>query len=108
MDSKNHITYRKLKSEMVSHGFSVKKIQGSHIVFEHKPSKTVMLLPSYRSNSIVSEAHLLGIKRQVVTRGLIPEKEFQKLFSPGDSNPKVLAVSEPPSQDNILHGKVNK
>ena len=93
---------------MMSHGFSVKKIKGSHIVFENKPSNTVLLLPLYRSNSIVSEAHLLGIKRQVVTRGLIPEEEFQKIFSPGDSNPKVLAVSEPASEYNPLPGKVNK
>src|SRR6188474_1209114 len=82
MSNRLAITYQKLKAKLTAHGFVEKRVPGSHIVMEHTPSHTQLLLPLLKSNSIVSSSQLAGIKRQIVTRGLIPVAEFEKFIAP--------------------------
>src|SRR5262245_26768611 len=95
MSNRLAITYRKLRAKLAEHGFVEKRVPGSHIVMEHKKSNTLLMLPALRNNSIVSSSQLAGIKRQVVTRGLIPDREFTRFMSPLNGNAvKVMPLQE--------------
>ncbi|MBY0229169.1 MAG: hypothetical protein K2W96_07830 [Gemmataceae bacterium] len=73
-----HATYAALKKIMADLGFTM-TADSQEIRFDHKESKTWFLFKPGKDDDPVDPIHLAGTRRILDARGLLDEKEFERL-----------------------------
>lgn len=76
----SRLTFRKLDKALTALGF-VKQQNGTHILYNHSETKTLITLPPYRASQAVDPAHESVVRKMVVGRGVAPEKRIQALLA---------------------------
>jgi len=85
------ITYGEFDRLLVGLGFVRGHTTGSHKVYEHKPSDTLILLPPTQPDEIVDALHRATVRRSIVERGAAEEDVYDKALE--DLEFGVLATS---------------
>lgn len=78
MRNPSHITFATLRSFLEELGFSERKGNGSSIIFEHKPSQTVLFFRIYQSLEKVDQTDLVVVRRFLDEKGLMERDEFER------------------------------
>jgi hypothetical protein len=74
------ITFATLRQFLIGLGFAEKTVPHSHVVFEHEPSGTVLVLPLYRPRDKVWEPNLVAVRKRLVDNGVIAGHAFEDLL----------------------------
>lgn len=71
----DRLTYAALEKKLLRLGFEKTDVRGSHLLFRHRQSDSLIMLPHRRPKEIVSPLHLLTV-RKVLTKAnlLTPER----------------------------------
>jgi predicted RNA binding protein YcfA (HicA-like mRNA interferase family) len=77
------ISYRQLASYLLRHGFREERIPGSHRLFTHDPSDTVIMLPDDVSSRAAWPPQVAAVRRMLDLRGLVPADEFDEEICAG-------------------------
>ena len=80
MVKNNAITFAALRQLLIGLGFTEKSVPHSHLVFEHQPSGTVLVLPPYRLREKVWEPNLVAVQKRLVDNGILAEHAFEDLL----------------------------
>jgi predicted RNA binding protein YcfA (HicA-like mRNA interferase family) len=73
------ITFAELEKLLLELGFIPSPAQGTHQVFKHLNSGTLVILPGYNKQDIVNPAHLVSTRRVLVENSLMNEEAFDAL-----------------------------
>lgn len=79
------VTYDSLEQLLLHIGFIRGYTAGSHKVYEHTPSDTIILLPPSRPDEVVDAIHLLAVRKTVVERGVLDGDEFDRLLGSAET-----------------------
>ncbi len=58
------------------HGYTT----GTHKLYTHEGTDTIIALPPSRPGELARPIHIVAIRRQVIDRGLVDEDEFDRLL----------------------------
>lgn len=58
-------------------GFSRRRVPGSHFVFRHPPSDTLILLPE-QENGFVPRTQVVAVRRMLIEKGLVEPDDFDR------------------------------
>lgn len=61
-------------------GFTDRSVAGKYYRFEHSMPNTWVLLPPYKADDLVMESDIVATRRLLDARGLISDKEFDKML----------------------------
>lgn len=73
------ITFAELEKILLELGFIPSPAQGTHQVFKHLNSGTLVILPGYNKQDIVNPAHLVSTRRVLAENGLMNGDVFDGL-----------------------------
>ena len=74
------ITFAQLERTLKNAGFVMSQSTDSHKVFEHTPTTTVVVLPSYDPKNEVTRAHLAAVRRTLTESGIVDRDSFDELL----------------------------
>ena len=74
------ITFAQLVRTLSNAGFVMSRSKGSHVVFKHFPTETVVVLPSHDPNTEVEQAHLAAVRRTLAESGIVDRDSFDELL----------------------------
>jgi hypothetical protein len=75
--------FSSLRDLLESLGFEKVLVTKPFIGFQHDGSDTLIVLPSYRSNSRVAPHHLVQVRIMLDAKGLMDAGEFDRLVANG-------------------------
>ena len=61
-------------------GFVAMPTQGSHRVYTHADSDTVIMLPPSDTNGRAGGAHVVAVRKMLVERGIVSQASFERLL----------------------------
>jgi hypothetical protein len=73
-------TFAALKKVLLGLGFEEKESPGPGVVFRHAGSDALVILHPYKANEVVDLAEIVGIRRLLDEKGVIPREEFDELL----------------------------
>jgi hypothetical protein len=76
----HHPTFHALRQVLLDLGFQTKVLPTAHVRFEHPRSKTVVVFRPYREEEAVDQAMLVGVRRLLDERGVVPRDQFDDLL----------------------------
>ena len=62
-------------------GFKEAAVTKPFVGFQHEESDLLIVLPSYRRNSVVAPHHLVYVRLMLEGKGLMDAKEFDRLVA---------------------------
>jgi predicted RNA binding protein YcfA (HicA-like mRNA interferase family) len=71
-----NITFAELKKLLLNNGFKNVPTTGSHKIFQHLESDTLVVLPSYENERLIDTIHLVAVRRILIENDLIDENSF--------------------------------
>ncbi|MGB6300335.1 MAG: type II toxin-antitoxin system HicA family toxin [Rivularia sp. (in: cyanobacteria)] len=71
-----NITFAELKKLLLNNGFQNVPTTGSHKIFQHLESDTLVVLPSYENERLIDTIHLVAVRRILIENDLIDENSF--------------------------------
>ena len=74
--SSSTVSYRDLTEYLLRHGFRQERIPGSHRLFTHETTDTVIMLPDDVSSRAAWPPQVAAVRRMLDLRGLVPAEEF--------------------------------
>ena len=74
------ITFAQLVRTLKNAGFVVSRSNGSHVVFKHVPTQTIVVLPAHVPNNEVDLGHLAAVRRTLVESGIVDRDSFDELL----------------------------
>ncbi len=78
----NKLTFSKLKKLLINLGFSEITIRkGSHIVFKNPSHDSIIVLPHFSPQRLVSSRHIAAIRRIIVENNILDNNKFSQLIS---------------------------
>ena len=77
---RNAVAFSKLSDLLISLGFEMMRVRGSHIVFKNKESGSVVILPEKTRKSTLSRIHVASVKRILAECGLLDQDRFEELL----------------------------
>jgi len=78
----NQLTFSKLKKLLINLGFSEITIRkGSHIVFKNPSYDSIIVLPAFSPQRLVSSRHIAAIKRILIENNILDNNKVRQLFS---------------------------
>jgi hypothetical protein len=75
------IKFGKLREILLDLGFREVALSDSAIGFQHDPSDTLIVLPTYRANRIVLPHHLVTVRIMLDAKGLMEADDFDDLVA---------------------------
>jgi hypothetical protein len=78
---KPRITFAQLRHLLLDMGFKEVPVTKPYIGFQHEESDLLIVLPSYRSNSLVAPHHLVYVRMMLDGKGLMAAEEFDRLVA---------------------------
>jgi len=79
--SKPRVKFSSLRHMLLDLGFKEVPVTKPHIGFQHDESDLLIVLPSYRGNSLVAPHHLVYVRIMLDGKGLMAAEEFDRLVS---------------------------
>ncbi len=73
-------TFSDFRSVLLGLGFQDRSVPGSHVLLEHAPTDTVVLLRPYRDAELLEPATLRGTRRILDEKGVVPGERFDDLL----------------------------
>jgi hypothetical protein len=77
--AKPRFKFSGLRQVLSDLGFKQVPVTKPYIGFQHEDSDTLIVLPSYRSNSPVAPHHLVQVRVTLDAKGLMAAEEFDRL-----------------------------
>jgi hypothetical protein len=77
--SETRIKFSSLRQVLSELGFKKVTVTKPYIGFQHDESDTLIVLPSYRSNSSVASHHLAQVRIMLDAKGLMAAEDFDRL-----------------------------
>ncbi len=74
------ITFAQLVRTLRNAGFVVSPSNGSHVVFKHLPTETMVVLPAHIPNNAVDLGHLAAVRRTLAENGIVDRDSFDELL----------------------------
>jgi predicted RNA binding protein YcfA (HicA-like mRNA interferase family) len=74
------LTFASLRSLLLELGFVEKSVPGSHFMFEHAPSDTVLVFRPYRPQEKVNLPDLASVRTHLDQRDLLRADAFDNLL----------------------------
>jgi predicted RNA binding protein YcfA (HicA-like mRNA interferase family) len=74
---RSSVTYRELEHLLLSHGFELNRVKGSHHLFVHSPSDTTIMLPEDSSSRPALPSQVAAVERILDERGLLSRDQFE-------------------------------
>ncbi len=71
------ITYEGLEQLLLNWGFQLERTSPAP-VFRHKSRDALVALPPYRPHEQVAAFHLIGIRKLLTERGIVPKEAFDR------------------------------
>jgi hypothetical protein len=79
--SKPRFKFSSLRHMLLDLGFKEVPVTKPNIGFQHDESDLLIVLPSYRRNSLVAPHHLVYVRMMLEGKGLMAADEFDRLVS---------------------------
>ena len=73
-------TFADFRHVLLGLGFVDRSVPGSHVLLEHGPTDTVVLLRPYHDAEAIDPATLLGFRRILDEKGVIAGERFDDLL----------------------------
>lgn len=74
------ITFAQLVRTLMNAGFVESPSKGSHVVFKHVPTETIVVLPAHDPNQEVEPAQLVAVRRLVAESGIVERDFFDEML----------------------------
>ena len=74
------ITFAQLVRTLKNAGFVVSQSKGSHVVFKHVTTETIVVLPAHVPNNEVDVGHLAAVRRTLAESGIVDRDSFDELL----------------------------
>jgi hypothetical protein len=74
------VTLAALQQILLGLGFTMRRVPGSRIWFDHADSNSRILLPPFADDELVDLGNLVGIRRLLDERGLMDRDRFDELL----------------------------
>ena len=74
------VTYGELERLLLEWGFALERTT-PYAVFRHSGDDALIVLPRYRIQSRVTDAHLLAVRKTLNERGLVSQAAFDQSLS---------------------------
>jgi hypothetical protein len=79
--SKPRFKFSNLRQMLLDLGFKEASVTKPFIGFQHDDSNLVIVLPSYRRNSLVAPRHLVYVRMMLNGKGLMDAEDFDRLVA---------------------------
>jgi len=77
----NKLTFSKLKSLLINLGFSEIIIrEGSHIVFKNPSRDSIIVLPPFSPQRLVSPRHIAAVRKILIENNILDNEQFSQLL----------------------------
>lgn len=76
----NAVTFARLRKTLTGLGFMETVVPGSHVVFEHHPSETLLAFREYKNGEKVNRGDLAVTRRFLVEKGLVEEEQLESML----------------------------
>lgn len=74
------VTYQKLYKVLNELGFTQAPTTGSHVLFRHRPTSTVIALPPGAKTKVVPAANLAAVRMTIIGREIARQDDVDQLF----------------------------
>jgi predicted RNA binding protein YcfA (HicA-like mRNA interferase family) len=75
----SELTYGELTAILVGLGFVRRIIPGSHVLFAHRPTETIVMLPIARATARVRPANIVSTRFILDAKGIAPHQQWEEL-----------------------------
>jgi len=79
--SKPGVKFSSLRHVLMDLGFRAVPVTKPHVGFLHDPSDLLIVLPPYRSNSLVAPHHLVYVQTMLDGKSIMEAEEFDRLVA---------------------------
>ncbi len=79
--AKRSFKFSSLRQVLSELGFKQVPVTKPFIGFQHDESETLIVLPSYRSNTAVAPHHLVQVRIMLDAKGLMDAEDFDRLVA---------------------------
>jgi hypothetical protein len=79
--TKPRIKFSSLRQLLLDLGFKEVPVAQPYLGFQHDGSDTLIVLPSYRRNSLVAPHHLVQVRIMLDAKGLMDAEAFDRLVA---------------------------
>ena len=73
------LSYSQLSAMLLSLGFERRVIRGSHVLFTHEKTETIVALPIARGRQKVRMANIVATRFLLDAKGIIPSQKWESL-----------------------------
>ncbi|WP_446880057.1 type II toxin-antitoxin system HicA family toxin [Phormidesmis sp. 146-33] len=70
------VTFADLEKLLLRLGFICRQTVGTHQVFQHAASSTLIVLPGYKPQELLRPVHLVSVRKILAENGLITSAAF--------------------------------
>jgi predicted RNA binding protein YcfA (HicA-like mRNA interferase family) len=77
---KKQVTYSRLIRILQDLGFEMTRVRGSHRVFKHPGSSTLIVLPYRSGREPAQRIHIAAVERILSETGFLSKEEFEELI----------------------------
>jgi hypothetical protein len=79
--------FSSLRQLLLDLGFRETPVSKPYIGFQHDGADLLIVLPSYRSNSVVAPHHLVYVRIMLDGKGIMEAREFDRLVGTAATQP---------------------
>ncbi len=88
------ITFGDVHHLLGEFGFEQTPVKGSHVLFEHKPSGTVVAFRPHRRNERIDPMTLAIVRSVLVENGFLEREDFETALREASANGRARAKGE--------------